>query len=67
VDAPQGTAEAIPLPDIKEMLKKKEVEENARVVEESLKEKRRIKRSDKAAFTRVRQSFLRFFHEHCSQ
>jgi hypothetical protein len=67
VGAPQGTAEAIPLPDIKEMLKKKEEEEKARVIEESLKEKRRIKRSDKAAFARVCHDFLRFVHVHCGK
>ena len=48
-----GSAEAIPLPDIKEMLKKKEEEERARIEEQKLKEKSRIKRSDKEAFTRV--------------
>lgn len=67
VDAPQGTAEAIPLPDIKEMLKKKDEEEKARLLEESLKDKRRIKRSDKAAFARVRHSFLRFVIVHRGQ
>lgn len=52
-DAKPGSAEAIPLPDIKETLKKKEEEEKARVEEEKLKENRRIKRSDKEAFTRL--------------
>jgi hypothetical protein len=45
---------AIPLPDIKETLKKKEEEEKARIEEEKLKEKRRIKRSDKKALAKVR-------------
>lgn len=44
---------AIPLPDIREARQKKEAEELARQEEERLKEKRRIKRSDKEAFTRV--------------
>jgi len=48
-----SNSEAIPLPDIKETLKKKEEEERYRIEEEKLKEKRRIKRSDKEAFTRV--------------
>ncbi|CAB9505843.1 expressed unknown protein [Seminavis robusta] len=52
-NAPVEGSGAIPLPDIKETLKRKEMEEKARQVEESLKEKRRIKRSDKEAFTRL--------------
>lgn len=52
-ETPQGSEGAIPLPDIKETLKRKEEEERARVEEEKLKEKRRIKRSDKEAFTKV--------------
>ena len=49
----QNAADAINLPDIKEQLKKKEEEERARIEEEKLKDKRRIKRSDKEAFARV--------------
>lgn len=52
-ETPQGSEGAIPLPDIKETLKRKEEEERARVEEEKLKEKRRIKRSDKEAFTKL--------------
>lgn len=52
-EVPQSSEGAIPLPDIKETLKKKEEEERARIEEEKLKEKRRIKRSDKEAFTRL--------------
>ena len=59
-ESPQGTEGAIPLPDIKETLKKKEEEERARIEEEMLKEKRRIKRSDKEAFTRVSFSLACF-------
>lgn len=45
---------AIPLPDIKEALRKKEMEkELARMEEEKEKSKPKIKRSDKDAFTRV--------------
>ena len=55
-EAPKSSEGAIPLPDIKETLKKKEEEEKARIEEEKLKEKRRIKRSDKEAFTRVSSS-----------
>lgn len=52
-DSPQIAEGAIPLPDIRETLKKKEEEEQARIEEEKLKEKRRIKRSDKEAFARL--------------
>jgi len=47
---------AIPLPDIREARKKKQMEEELARQEEELEEKRvRIKRSDKEAFTRVRR------------
>lgn len=52
-ESPQSAEGAIPLPDIRDTLKRKEEEEQARVEEEKLKEKRRIKRSDKEAFTRL--------------
>ena len=52
-ESPQSSEGAIPLPDIKETMKKKEEEERARIEEEKLKQKRRIKRSDKEAFIRV--------------
>jgi len=52
-EAPLKGGGAIPLPDIRETLKKKEEEEQARIEEEKLKEKSRIKRSDKEAFTRL--------------
>ena len=47
------SSEQIPLPDIRETLQKKQEEERARAEEEKLKEKRKIKRSDKEAFARV--------------
>ena len=45
----------IPLPDIKEVLKKKELEEElARIEEEQAETKVKIKRSDKKALAKVR-------------
>lgn len=51
----ESSDEAIPLPDIKEARRKKEAEELARLEEERLKEKRKIKRGDREAFTKVSQ------------
>jgi hypothetical protein len=53
----QDESGAIPLPDIKQALKKKAMEEElARIEEEKEEEKVRIKRTDKAAFAKVRIS-----------
>jgi len=47
--------DAIPLPDIKEAKRKKQMEEELARMEDEKEEKRvRIKRSDKEAFTKVR-------------
>jgi hypothetical protein len=55
----EDTGGAIPLPDIKQALKKKEMEEEiARFEEEKEVNKVRIKRTDKEAFRKVRQIIL---------
>jgi hypothetical protein len=54
--ATQDTGGAIPLPDIKQTLRKKEMEEEiARMAEEKEEKKVRIKRTDKEAFRKVRK------------
>jgi hypothetical protein len=58
-----GETTMIPLPDIKEVLKKKELEEElARIEEEQAETKVKIKRSDRKALAKVRfhTSFLFF-------
>ena len=57
-DRVESSNDSIPLPDIKQARQKKEAEEMARKEEQMLKEKRRIKRSDKEAFTRVSRVYL---------
>lgn len=49
----QGTASTIALPDIKDLLKRKEDDAKTAIQEEEQKEKRRIKKSDKKAFARL--------------
>lgn len=55
----ESTNSAIPLPDIKEARTKKMIEEElARMEQEKLMSKPKIKRSDKEAFTKVRESVI---------
>jgi hypothetical protein len=51
---PEGDSTAIPLPDIKQVLRKKEIEEEmARIEEEEEETKVRIKRTDRKAMAKV--------------
>ena len=60
MEAEKGeSSSAIPLPDIKDALQKKEIEkELARVEEEKEQSRPKIKRSDKEAFAKVNKIFL---------
>lgn len=59
--SPQQTDNAIPLPDIKEVLKKKEMEQElARIEEEDDEQKVKIKRGDRKALLKVWKPEQRF-------
>jgi hypothetical protein len=54
MDVPESAENVLPLPDISQVLKKKEIElEKARIEEEKEDEKVRIKKTDRKAFLKV--------------
>jgi hypothetical protein len=64
VDVPQSTDNALPLPDISEVLKKKEMEEElARIEEEKEDDMVKIKRTDRKAFLKVWKPMFVRLHE----
>ena len=62
--APQSTDNALPLPNISQVLKKKELEEElARIAEEKEENKVKIKRTDRKAFLKVWKPMFVQLHE----